>query len=190
MVTVGALLEKLSDSVPATAAEAGEHLLEALSRHEWKSEEFLNDPLALVGPPYFASRYLAQVTLRALKSDYETVDEVLSSLSALTERNPPILERKREIAADRVVLPEAKVLDLRYPVKGESGIWQSSIEAVVTSGSLRDQEVRISIRSDQNRTACFLVPHLWIHSGIAAYNLAPSGDRLFQAIPETFILLV
>src|SRR6266850_6750068 len=189
MVSVSALVEKLSECIPAGVAEAGEHLLEALSGHHLKREEFLNDPLALVGPPYFASRYLAQVTLRALKSDYETVDEVLSSLNALTERNPPILERKREIAADRVVLPEAKVLDLRYPVKGENGIWESSIEALVTSGPLRDQEVRISIRSDQNRTACFLVPHLWIHSAIAAYNLAPAGDRLFEAIPATFIVL-
>ena len=189
MVSVSALVEKLSECIPASVAEAGEHLLEALSGQQLKREEFLNDPLALVGPPYFASRYLAQVTLRALKSDYETVDEVLSSLSALTERNPPILERKREITADRVVLPEAKVLDLRYPVKGESGIWESSIEALVTSGPLRDREVRISIRSDQNRTACFLVPHLWIHSAIAAYNLVPAGDRIFEAIPETFIVL-
>src|SRR5437870_5096383 len=124
MDPVGALLEKLSESVPATAAEAGEHLLEALSGQQLKREEFLNDPLALVGPPFFASRYLAQVTLRALTGDYETVDEVLSSLSALTERNPPILERRRGIAADRVVLPEAKVLDLRYPVKNVSGIWE------------------------------------------------------------------
>src|SRR3989441_8607977 len=189
MVSVSALVEKLSECIPASVAEAGEHLLEALSGQQLKREEFLNDPLALVGPPYFASRYLAQVTLRALKSDYETVDEVLSILSALTERTPPILERKREMAADRVVLPEARILDLRYPVKGENGIWESSIEALVTSGPLRDQEVRISIRSDQNRTACFLVPHLWIHSAIAAYNLAPAGDRLFEAIPETFIVL-
>src|SRR3989441_655557 len=189
MVSVSALVEKLSECIPASVAEAGEHLLEALSGQQLKREEFLNDPLALVGPPYFASRYLAQVTLRALKSDYETVDEVLSILSALTERTPPILERKREITADRVVLPEAKVLDLRYPAKGESGIWESSIEALVTSGPLRDREVRISIRSDQNRTACFLVPHLWIHSAIAAYNLVPAGDRIFEAIPETFIVL-
>src|SRR5438128_8767157 len=189
MVSVNALVEKLSESAPASVAEAGDHLLQTLSGCQLQAEEFLNDPLSLVGPPYFASRYLAEVTLRALKSDYETVDEVLSSLSALTERNPPILERKREITADRVVLPEAKVLDLRYPAKGESGIWESSIEALVTSGPLRDREVRMTIRSDQNRTACFLVPHLWIHSAIAAYNLVPAGDRIFEAIPETFIVL-
>ncbi|HSU87611.1 MAG TPA: PD-(D/E)XK nuclease family protein, partial [Terriglobia bacterium] len=189
MVSVNALVEKLSESAPANVAEAGDHLLQTLSGCQLHAEEFLNDPLALIGPPYFASRYLAQVTLRALKCEYDTVEEVLASLSALSERNPPILEPRRQMAADRVVLPEARVLDLRYPVKNEAGVWESSIEALVTSGPLRDQEVRITIRSNQNRTACFLVPHLWIHSAIAAYNLAPAGDRAFEAIPETFIVL-
>src|SRR5437868_3293561 len=189
MVSVNALVEKLSESAPANVAEAGDHLLQTLSGCQLHAEEFLNDPLALIGPPYFASRYLAQVTLRALKCEYDTVEEVLASLSALSERNPPILEPRRQMAADRVVLPEARVLDLRYPVKNEAGLWESSIEALVTSGPLRDQEVRITIRSNQNRTACFLVPHLWIHSAIAAYNLAPAGDRAFEAIPETFIVL-
>src|SRR5437870_4606114 len=189
MVSVNALVEKLSECAPASVIEAGDHLLQTLSGRQLQAEQFLNDPLALIGPPYFASRYLAQVTLRALKSEYDTVEEVLASLSALSERNPPILEPRREMAADRVVLPEARVLDLRYPVKNEAGLWESSIEALVTSGPLRDQEVRITIRSNQNRTACFLVPHLWIHSAIAAYNLAPAGVRAFAAIPETFIVL-
>src|SRR5215467_6303381 len=123
MVSVGVLVEKLSECGPASVQAAGEHLLKTLSGDQLTREEFLSDPTALVGPPYFVSRYLAQVTLRALKSDYETVDEILSSLGALNERHPPILERKRGAAADRVVLPEAKVLDLRYPAKGEDGIW-------------------------------------------------------------------
>ncbi|PYR96473.1 MAG: hypothetical protein DMG12_26205, partial [Acidobacteria bacterium] len=105
------------------------------------------------------------------------------------ERNPPILEPKRESLAGRVVLPEAKVLDVRYPVTSEGEIWESSIEALVTSGPLRDQEIRIRIRSDQNRTACFLVRHLWIHSTIAAYNLVPAGDGEFRACPETFLVI-
>src|SRR5262249_21596475 len=104
-------------------------------------------------------------------------------------RNPPILEPKKKIAADRVVLPEAKILDLQYPIRGEDGVWRSSVEALVTSGPLRDQEVRILIRSDQNRTACFLVPYLWIHSTIAAYNLAPASEGGFAAVPESFIVL-
>jgi DNA replication ATP-dependent helicase Dna2 len=189
MVSVFALVEKLSDPHPASVTEAGDQLLETLSGRQLSREEFLSDPLVLVGPPYLASRYLAQVTLRALNNEYETVEEVLSSLAAVSERNPPILEPKKQIAADRFVLPEAKILDLQYPMKGEDGVWRSSIEALVTSGPFRDQEVRISIGSDQNRTACFLVPYLWIHSTIAAYNLASAGQRLFAAIPESFIVL-
>src|SRR5712692_4220106 len=99
MASVDALIDKLSQLPPASVADAGEQLLEVLSAGELGRDEFLNDPFALIGPPYFASRYLAQVTLRALKCEYETVDEVLSSLRAVTERNTPILERKREIAA-------------------------------------------------------------------------------------------
>ena len=188
MVSVNALIENLLESAPATVTGAGAHLLHVLSGTQLQRDEFLNDPLALIGPPYFASRYLAQVALRALRNEYETLDEVLASLNALLERNPPILEPKRD-AASRVVLPEARVLELRYPKKTEGDIWESSIEALVTSGPLRDQEIRIRIRSDQNRTACFLVPHVWIHASIAAYNLMPVDDRVCDACPDTFIVL-
>ena len=70
MASVGALIDKLSQSPPASVAEAGEQLLEALSGGQLCRDEFLNDPLALIGPPYFASRYLTQVALRALKLEY------------------------------------------------------------------------------------------------------------------------
>jgi DNA replication ATP-dependent helicase Dna2 len=189
MPSVNALIEKLLESPPASVAEAGDQLLETLSGHQLRRTEFLNDPLALIGPPYFVSRYLAQVALRAVQNEYETLDEVLASLHALIERNPPILEPRRAAAASRVVLPEAKVLELRYPEKGESDVWESSIDALVTSGPLHDHEIHIRIRSDQNRAACFLVPHLWVHSAIAAYNLVPTGDRTFEACAETFIVL-
>jgi len=189
MAFVHGLIDKLLESPAVSVTEAGEQLLAALSAGRLGRDAFLNDPLALVGPPYFASRYLAQVTLRTVKGEYETLEEVVASLSALIERNPPILEPKRQATADRVVLPEAKVLDLRYPVKVDGGVWESSIDALVTSGPFRDSEVRIRIRSDQNRTACFLVPHLWIHSAIAAYNLAPLGDGDFAACAETFFVL-
>jgi len=193
MVSVSALAEKILERAPASVAEAGDYLLERLSGGRLQRGKFLEDPLALIGPPYFVSRYLAQVTVRALKGEYETLDEMMAGLGALSERNPPIIERKRETSDGRVVLPEAKVVDLRYPVKGENGIWQSSIEALVTSGPLRDREVRISIGSDRNRSACFLVPYLWIHSTIAAYNLAPIHDGtdkcVFEAIPDTFIVV-
>jgi len=189
MAFVHGLIDKLLESPAVSVTEAGEQLLAALSAGQLGRDAFLNDPLALVGPPYFASRYLAQVTLRTVKGEYETLEEVVASLSALIERNPPILEPKRQATAARVVLPEAKVLDLRYPVKVDGGVWESSIDALVTSGTFRDSEVRIRIRSDQNRTACFLVPHLWIHSAIAAYNLAPLGEGDFAACAETFFVL-
>jgi hypothetical protein len=189
MASVNALIEKLLESPPASVAEAGGQLLGHLSGQQIQREHFLSDPLVLVGPPFFASRYLAQVALRALQGDYETTDEVVASLAALLERNPPILEPKREIAAGRVVLPEAKVLELGYPTKDEQGVWISSIDALVTSGPLRDQEIHIRIRSNQNPTACFLVPHLWIHSSFAAYNLVPLNNRSFEAGPETFIVI-
>src|SRR5215831_8859897 len=189
MASVNALIEKLLESPPASVAEAGDQILDQLSSRQLQRERFLSDPLTLVGPPYFASRYLAQVALRAFRQEYETTDEVLASLSALLERNPPILERKKDAANDRVVLPEARALELRCPGKDDRGDWESSIEALVTSGPLRDREVRIRIRSGQNRTACFLVPHLWIHSSFAAYNLVPAGDGVFEACPETFIVL-
>src|SRR5215831_3096165 len=187
MASVNALIEKLLESPPASVAEAGDQILEQLSSRQLHRERFLSDPLTLVGTPYFASRYLAQVALRAFREEYETTDEVLASLSALLERNPPILERKKDAANDRVVLPEARVLELRCPRKDDRGDWESSIEALVTSAPLRDREVRI--RSGQNRTACFLVPHLWIHSSFAAYNLVPAADGEFEACPETFIVL-
>jgi DNA replication ATP-dependent helicase/nuclease Dna2 len=189
MVSVHSLIESLLESSLATVGEAGDHLLRVLSDSQLQRDDFLNDPLILIGPPYFASRYLAQVALRALQNEYETLDEVLASLNALVERNPPILEPKREILATRILLPEAKVVELRYPQKGDDNVWESSIEALVTSGPLRDREIRIRIRSDQNRTLCFSIPHLWIHAAIAAYNLVPADDGVFVACPETFVVL-
>jgi DNA replication ATP-dependent helicase Dna2 len=188
MPPVNALIEKLLESPPASVAEAGDQLLAHLSNRLLQREDFLSDPLVLIGPPYFGSRYLAQVTFRAMQGDYETIDEVLASLTALIERNPPILEPKRE-AGGRTVLPEARVLELHYPKKNEQGIWEASIEALVTSGPLRDNEVRIRIQASQNRTVCFLVPHLWIHSSFAAYNLATAADGTFEACPETFLVI-
>ena len=121
MASVNALIEKLLESPPASVAEAGDQILDQLSSRQLQRERFLTDPLALIGPPYFASRYLAQVALRAFRQEYETTDEVLASLSALLERNPPILERKKDAANDRVVLPEARALELRYPRKDDQG---------------------------------------------------------------------
>src|SRR5437762_12523178 len=88
MVAVNVLLEKLSDGSMA-AAEAGALLLDHLSQRQLQPAAFVEDPLLLIGPPFFVSRYLAQVTLRALKSEYETIEEIMDCLQALLERNPP-----------------------------------------------------------------------------------------------------
>src|SRR2546428_7651408 len=140
MVAVNVLLEKLSDGSMA-AAEAGALLLDHLSQRQLQPAAFLEDPLLLIGPPFFVSRYLAQVTLRALKGEYETVDEVIDSLHALLDRNPPTLEPGRQASMERVVIPEAKVLDLRYPARKEDGNWESGIVALVTSGALRGRAI-------------------------------------------------
>src|SRR5262245_1894966 len=189
MVAVNALLEKLTNSSTVTVSEAGALLLDQLSGQQLSPAAFAEDPLALVGPPFFVPRYLAQVVLRALNADYETMDEVVDSLRILLDRNPPILEPSREASAERVVLAEAKVVDLRYPVRKENGNWEAGIVALVTSGPMRGREVDISLRSDENRTSCFLVPFLWIHSTIAAYNLVPAGDAAFTACAQTFLVI-
>src|SRR5436190_23216930 len=125
MVSVNALVEKLSESAPASVAEAGDHLLQTLSGCQLQAEEFLNDPLALIGPPYFASRYLAQVTLRAPKGEYEALDEVMASLHSLIELNPPVIEPRRVVGHDRIVLPDAQGPGLHHPVRSEHGIGRS-----------------------------------------------------------------
>lgn len=189
MVSVSTLIDRLLECPASSVPEAGEEILTALSGGQLGCSAFLDDPLSLAGPPYYASRYLAQLTLRALRSEYETIDELLAGLGTLVERDPPILEPKREWTASRVVLAEAKVVALQYPEKDRNGVWESAIDALVTCGPLHDQEVRIRIRSDENRGACFLVPYLWIHSTISAYNLVPAGQRAFIACPETFLVI-
>jgi len=64
MASVNALIDKLLESSPASVSDAGAQLLEVLSGNRLQRDDFISDPLALVGPPYFASRFVAQVTLR------------------------------------------------------------------------------------------------------------------------------
>src|SRR5262245_11615877 len=189
MVAVNSLLAKLSDGSTTAVPDAGMVLLGHLSEDRLDSATFLEDPLLLVGPPYFAPRYLAQVTLRALRGEYETVDEVVGSLQFLLERNPPTLEPSRRASTERIVLPEAKVVDLRYPVRQSDGNWESAVVALVTSGPLRGREVELRLQSSESPAACFLVPYLWIHSTISAYNLVPAGDSQFTGCPETFLVI-
>lgn len=185
---IRSLLEKLSDDRTMPVASAGALLLHHLSDGRFDSAAFLEDPLRLLGEPYSVPRYLAQVTLRALQNDYESVDDVIVSLQALLDRNPPTIEPARPPSADRVVIAEAKVVDLRYPVKN-SGCWESGIVAHVTSGPMRGREIDLHLRSDVSRAACLLVPSLWMHSTIAIYNIEPTGDGWFAGTPETFLVL-
>ncbi len=189
MTTIDSLIDSLLERPSASVEDAGKHLLDHVSGSRLTPADFLSDPLALIGPPFFASRYLAQVALRALKNEYETLDELVSSLGALLDRNPPIIEPKRQALVDRVVLPAAKVIEVNRPVRTEDGHWKSSVDLLVTSGALRGREIRISLRSDENRIATFLVSYLWVHSTIAGYNLVPTPDGGFAACAETFLVI-
>jgi hypothetical protein len=86
MASVNAVIEKLMETPGATVPDAGRQLLDILSGNQLGTADFLNDPLSLIGPPFLASRYLAQVTLRALKGEYDTLDEILASLHSVLGR--------------------------------------------------------------------------------------------------------
>jgi hypothetical protein len=167
MASASTLIELLNECPATAVTEAGENLLRFLSNGSLDRKRFLADPLALVRAPFFISRYIVQVTVRALNGDYETTNEIIWSLQGLIDRNPPILEPRRQASIDRIVLPEARVLDFTPP-QHRGGVWESSITAIVTSGSLRDSEVEILLRSDQNSKACMIVAYLWNHCSFSA----------------------
>jgi DNA replication ATP-dependent helicase Dna2 len=189
MFAVNVLLEKLLEGRSTGVPDAGVLLLDHLSESRLDAASFLNDPLLLVSPPYSSSRYLAQITLRALQNDYDSVDDVVSGIQALLERNPPTLEPGRPRSGDRTVIPEARVVDLRYPAKKDEGHWESGVVALVTSGPLRGREIDIHLSSAESRAACLLVPLLWIHATVAIYNIEPAGDGWFNGCRETFLII-
>src|SRR5262249_49410315 len=115
MIAVSALVDKLLESPASTVPSIGVQLQHLLTGDE------------------LHSRYIAQVAERALNDEYETVDEIVTTLQALIDRDPPIVEPKRQVSTNRVVLPEIKVLQVS----------SSSIQALVTSGPLRDSEIEI-----------------------------------------------
>src|SRR5262245_46213668 len=155
MAAVSALLEKLiADRAAVAVADAGAMLLEELSGERLPPEAFLEDPLRLTAPPFLIPRYLAQVTLRALNGEYETIDELIAGLSAFLERNPPTLEPGRQSRRERVLIPEARITEIRSPSRREGGHWDSGIVAMVTSGPLRGQEIEIRLSSEVNRNTC------------------------------------
>src|ERR1051326_3357193 len=133
MTSVGALLEKLLDSPASSVPDVGAQLQNLLTADD------------------LPSRYIAQVAERALNEEYETIDEVVATLQDLIDRDPPIVEPKRELSSNRLVLPEVKVLQAA----------PSSIQALVTSGPLRDSEIEIKTNSP-------ILPYLWVHASLAA----------------------
>jgi len=188
MFAVNSFIEKLLDE-RTTVPEAGALLLQQLTAGRLDAATFLDDPKALTRLPHSVSRYLAQITLRALQSDFESLDELVDGLQALLDRNPPTLEPARPASPDRIVIPDARVVDLRYPTQSEEGHWHSGIVAMVASGPLRGTEIDIELRSDKSPEACRLVPMLWIHSTIAVYNIEPAGSGGFIGCRETFIVI-
>jgi DNA replication ATP-dependent helicase Dna2 len=189
MAAVNALLEKLMDDRTLAVADAGAMLLGELSRGDLQPSVFIEDPMRLTAPPFLVPRYLAQVTLRALRGEYETLEELAGHLHVFQDRNPPTLEPGRQKLSERVLVPEARVVELRQPSRREGGHWESGIVAMVTSGALRGTEIDIRISSSENRNSCFLVSCLWIHAAISAYNLMPAGLNGFTACPETFFVI-
>src|SRR5262245_36762578 len=144
MAAVSVLLEKLlTDRTAVPVADAGAMLLEELSGGGLAGAAFLEDPLRLTAPPFLVPRYLAQVVLRALTGEYETIDEFIDGLYAFLERNPPTLEPGRQSQGERMVIPEARVLEVRTPSRREGGHWESAIVAMVTSGPLHGREVEV-----------------------------------------------
>src|SRR5437870_6247976 len=119
MISVRALIEKLGEFPPSAVAEAGA------------------ETLRLVSEDHLHSRYITQVAERAINEEYESVDELIGTLQSLLDRDPPIVEPKRQATTNRVVLPEVKVLQIR----------SASIEALVTTGPLQGSEIEIHTTS-------------------------------------------
>src|SRR4030095_10642569 len=192
MAAVSVLLEKLLvDRAAVAVPDAGAMLLGELSGGGLAPGAFLEDPLRLTAPPFLVPRYLAQVALRALSGEYESIDELINGLYAFLERNPPTLEPGRQAHGERALVPEARVIEVRTPTRRDGGNWESGIVAMVTSGPLHGREIEFRISSRDNRTACFLVSCLWVHAAIAVYNLVPADAErgLFTACPETFLII-
>ena len=154
MTSVRALLEKLMESPSSAVPETGSQLRQLATADDAHS------------------RYLAQIADRAINDEYETVEEIFAAIQGLVDRDPPILEPKRPATADRVVLPEIKILKV-------SGL---TIDALVTTGPLKDREIQITSNAP-------IVPFFWVHAAVSAYNLVPVSENTFASCAETFFVL-
>ena len=190
--SVASLIDTLVASPGLGVRSAGETMLRALSAGSVSIEAFREDPRSLIGLDHDVSRYLAQVIWRALEDDYTSLDDVVTALYGILDRNPPTLEPRTLGGAaegDRVVIPEAKILRIRQPAETGDGDWEAAFEAQVTTGPMRESEIEVRVRSSVNPSACFIVPYFWVHASIAAYNLVPVSDRTFEGCPDTFFVL-
>ena len=189
---VAKLIETLASTPGMGVEEAGHMMLAALSGGTVSIETFREDPHVLMGSEHGVSRYLAQVVWRALGQDYESLDEVVSGLYGVLDRNPPVLEAASAPRAEgdkRVLIPEARILRVGPLVRPDTDGWAVSFEAQVTSGPLRDQEIEVLAHSSVNPSACFIVPYFWIHARVAAYNLVAGEGKQLSASPDTFFVL-
>src|SRR2546427_7944186 len=134
MVSVNTLVETLLERAPASVAEAGDYLLAGLSGGQLERHAFLNDPLALVGPPYFVPRYLAQVTLCALKSEYEAVDEVLASQRTQRDRKSTRLNSSHSQISYAVFCLKKKKIPYR---RGRQGTRLTSSHSQIAQAAAR-----------------------------------------------------
>ncbi len=189
---VANLIETLSGSSDMAVEETGRTMLEVLSGGTVSPETFQENPHVLMAAEHGVSRYLAQVVWRALAGKYESVDEVVAGLYGVLDRNPPVLEAAfpgRGAADGGVVIPEARILRVGELIGLDAGGWEASFEAQVTSGPLRDREIKVCARSVVNPSACFIVPYFWIHARVAAYNIVPDLPDQFTVGPDTFFVL-
>lgn len=185
------LIEALASSSGITVEEAGRRMVELLSNGELSVEAFLEQPAALVRPKEGVSRYLAQVVWRALTSDYRTIDELVSGISGVIDRDPPVLESASPDSAG-IVIPEARILRIVGRGAGTSSVsldHEAAFEAHVTSGTLRDEEITVGVSRSVNPTAWSAVSHFWVHSSVALYNLEPRAGHAFRARADSFFIL-
>ena len=167
-------------------------MLHTLSSGEVTAARFREDPRILMGSDYGVSRYLSQVAWRALTGDYETLDEVVAGIYGVLDRTPPIIEARSPVSSqdgERLVIPEARVIRISRPEPADDGRWEMNFEAQVTSGDLRDHEIRVRVLESVNPTASRIVPYFWVHATIALYNLHPAEGNQFEATPKTFFVL-
>jgi hypothetical protein len=189
-VPVASLIDTLLAAPGLSVEDAGKTMLQTLSSGEVTPEAFRQDPRILMGPGHGVSRYLTQVAWRALNGEYEALNEVITGLYGVLDRNPPILEPGG--ATDQsglVVIPEARILRVLQPVRTESNDWEMAFEAQATSGDLCDQEIHVRVLASANRAAAGIVSYFWVHAAIALYNLTPLEQNRFDANGRTFFVL-